>query len=63
MAKDIKAKRTGEMSTNAAELYAFINRVSQRAVGHSMACQGASDALAPAADLRVVYVEGCMTAR
>ncbi|WIA07926.1 hypothetical protein OEZ85_007404 [Tetradesmus obliquus] len=27
MAKDIKAKRTGEMSTNAAELYAFINRV------------------------------------
>jgi hypothetical protein len=33
MAKDIKAKRTGEMSTNAAELYAFINRVSRAADG------------------------------
>lgn len=31
MAKDIKAKRTGEMSTNAAELYAFINRVRRAA--------------------------------
>lgn len=27
MAKDIKAKRTGEMSATAAELYTFINRV------------------------------------
>jgi hypothetical protein len=33
MAKDIKAKRTGEMSTNAAELYAFINRVRRLAAG------------------------------
>jgi hypothetical protein len=32
MAKDIKAKRTGEMSTNAAELYAFINRVRHAAL-------------------------------
>jgi hypothetical protein len=28
MAKDIKAKRTGETSASAAELYAFVNRVS-----------------------------------
>jgi hypothetical protein len=28
MAKDIKAKRSGETSASAAELYAFINRVS-----------------------------------
>lgn len=27
MAKDIKAKRTGDTSANAAELYAFVNRV------------------------------------
>jgi hypothetical protein len=27
MAKDIKSKRTGDISTSAAELYAFINRV------------------------------------
>jgi hypothetical protein len=27
MAKDIKAKRTGDTSASAAELYAFVNRV------------------------------------
>jgi hypothetical protein len=33
MAKDIKAKRTGETSASAAELYAFVNRVGAGVVG------------------------------
>jgi hypothetical protein len=33
MAKDIKAKRTGEMSATAAELYTFINRVRGGGIG------------------------------